>query len=151
MNRAIHLLNIWVTVPHQNFRELKIPSCHSHVAFLRSLMWYVYLDRSFQQLTWKTKFPTCTSLESSPRIKKSSSQEVFQAWNQSPKASLQGEDLHPLSGSLRKLLDIRNAIHLKHWNPILALSLHPKHYLNKTFSHLSWLRFVAILKTFFKK
>ena len=72
-------------------------------------------------------------------------------WNQSPKVSLQGEDLHPLSGSLQKFLGIRNAIHLKHWNPDLALSLHPKHYLNKTFSRFSWLRFVAILYTFFKK
>ena len=64
--------------------------------------------------------------------------------------SLQGEDLHLLSGSLRKLLNIRNSIHRKHWNPDLALSLHPKHYLNKTFSRFGWLRFVAILNTFFK-
>ena len=32
-----------------------------------------------------------------------------------------------------------------------ALSLHPIHYVNKTFAHLSWLRFVAILCIFFKK
>ena len=68
------------------------------------------------------KFVTCASKESSPQIRKSSSQEVCQAWNQSPKASLQVEDLHPLNGSLRKLLDIGNAIHLKHWNPDLAVS-----------------------------
>ena len=62
----------------------------------------------------KMKFVTYASQESSPQIKNSSSQEVCQVWNQSPKASLQGEDLHPLSGSLRKLLDIGNAIHPKH-------------------------------------
>jgi len=39
----------------------------------------------------------------------------MQVWNQSPKAYLQGEDLHPLSRSLQKLLDIGNAIHPKHW------------------------------------
>ena len=97
------------------------------------------------------KFVTCASQESSPQIKNSSSQEVCQVWNQSPKASLQGEDLHPLNGSLRKLLDIGNAIHPKHQNPNLALSLHPKYCLHKTFSHFGRLRFVAILYTFFKK
>ena len=104
-DRAIHLLNIWATAPHKILGNcINIPSCHSHVAFLRSQMWHVCLDRPVQQLTWKTKFVTCASQESSPQIRKSSSQEVCQAWNQSPKASLQGGDLHPLSGSLRKLL-----------------------------------------------
>ena len=65
-------------------------------------------------INMKMKFVTCASQESSPQIKNSSSQEVCQVWNQSPKASLQGEDLHPLNGSLRKLLDIGNAIHPKH-------------------------------------
>ena len=99
----------------------------------------------------KMKFVTCALQESSPQIKKSSSQEVCQMWNKSPKASLHVEDLHLLSGSLRKLLDIGNAIHPKHWNPELALSLHPKDYLNKTFFHLGWPRFVAILYAFFKE
>jgi len=70
----------------------------------------------------KMNFVTCASQESSPQIRKSSSQELCQAWNQSLNASLQGEDLYPLSGSLLKLLDIASAIH---WNPSLTLSLIP--------------------------
>ena len=99
----------------------------------------------------KMKFVTCALQESSPQIRKSSSQEVCQAWSQSPKTSLQGEDLHPLGGSLQKLLGIGNPIHQKYQNPDLALLLHPEHCLNETFSQLSWLRFVAILYTLKKK
>ena len=76
-------------------------------------------------IVMKMKFVTCALQESSPQIRKSSSQEVCQAWSQSPKTSLQGEDLHPLGGSLQKLLGIWNAIHQKHWNLSLTLSFIP--------------------------
>ena len=77
--------------------------------------------------------------------------DVRQMWNQASKVSLWGGDLHPLCGSLQELLDIGNTIHWKHWNPSLALSPCPRHYPNKTFSHLGWLCFVAILSMLFEK
>ena len=73
----------------------------------------------------KMKIVTYASQESSPQIRKSSSQEVCQAWNRSPMASLQGEDLYLLSGFLRKLLDIGNVIHPRHWNLKFDLVTHP--------------------------
>ena len=77
----------------------------------------------------KMKFITCASQESSPQIKKIFIPRSMQVRNQSPKAYLQGEDLHPLSRSLQKLLDIGNAIHPKHW-----IQIWPCHYIPNTIS-----------------
>ena len=126
---------------------INIPSCCTHIAFIRSLMWLA-LTGHFDNWQENEVYYLCLT-----RIF-TTDQKIFIPRSmpsvESIMASLRGVDLCPLSGSLRKLLDIGNAIHLKHWNPDLALSLHPKHCLNKTFSYFNWLRFVAIF-FFFKK
>ena len=99
----------------------------------------------------KMKFVTCTSQESSPQIRGNLlPKDVCQIWSLPSEASLWGEGLNPLCGSLQELLDIGNSIHWRHWNLDLAFSLHPRHYPNKTFSHLGWHRFVAVWSIFLK-
>ena len=98
--KAIHLLNIWATVPHQN--------CLSWVPNVACC-----LDRSSQLFTWKWSLLLVLHKNLHPRSENLHLQDVCQAWSQSFKASLQEGYLYPLSGSIQKLLDIGNAIHRK--------------------------------------
>ena len=47
-NRAIHLLNIWATLPIKILGNcINIPSYCTHIAFIRSLMWHIALTGHF--------------------------------------------------------------------------------------------------------
>ena len=130
---------------------INIRSCCSYIAFLRYLMWHVALTGHLKDCHENEACYLYFTRIFHHRSENLHPKDVRQMWNQASKVSLWGGDLHPLCGSLQELLDIGNTIHWKHWNLSLALSPCPRHYPNKTFSHLGWLCFVAILSMLFEK
>ena len=129
---------------------IDIPSCWSHIDFIRSLIWHIALIGHFDD--WHenedcflclTRIFTTNKKIFIPRSMPSVESITYGFFTR-------GRPLSP-KWIFAKAFGYRECHSSETLEPKVWPCHSSQHYLNKTFSHLGWLRFVAILSTFFKK